>query len=266
MKIYNSGVAFGGVLVTRDGLILSPLDSLNTLSAPRVVFPDNQIFSGRVLATDAFSGLAFIKIDAGNLPVINQTPSREKVPSEKLLAIWPTEKPLEMAAQIAELVNRSAVAPSSSRIYELSRLNSYLTLNIALTPEKLGAVIADSNANMVGFVTQIGKDMAVLRSEDLELVINNFLDDQKIVWPNNKISYMVWAETQTKIAGLQKTYGILIKQGLGALRENDFVFALDGRELGNEEFQKLLLGKKPGDTVKLKVLRNNKEIDIDITL
>lgn len=255
-----------GVVFSSDGLIIIPSANLRTGLALTAVLA-NKNYKASVLATDPVHGIAFLKIQAIDLTVAKQGFARDTQIGEKLI--------VASAAETSEnaIIGSTSVSANSfpqsgiTKLYTLAEPNAYLYLDILLTLENLGAVVVNKDAAVVGFVAQIDGNLAVVRSEDFELSAENYLSDKTIAWPGLKIGYQIFGEAQSKLFGYSQKNGILIKTAVNPLRENDFVFAVDGEDLAPADgFQDKIFEKKPGDKVKLKLIRAGAEMEIEITL
>ncbi len=256
-----------GVIVTSDGVVVIPSSELRPDLSITAVLPNQEIRKAEFLTSDPLMGLTFFKISATDLPVIRQGFSRELAVGEKLLAIRVSENPDEPVIIPVTLIKKSGAFGSLVGVYDFGRLNTFLETDFKPASFDLGSVVVNKDGAVEGDVSQLGKDPVVLRSEDLMLAVANFLDDKKVVWPSFKISYAIFDESQTKLFSIPKKYGILIKQAVATLREGDFVYSVNDKELTPQEgFQDILLTKKPGDGIKFKLFRNSKELELEITL
>lgn len=256
-----------GLIVSSDGIIIVSADGLRPEQKATVILSDGSANTAQIAVSDAYTGLMFLKISRNDLPVINQVFTKNVGAGEKLISIRKRESASEAAVFPFTATERGITSPSLSQVYDFSKPPAFLNLSPAVTLNQLGAVILNKDAALAGFVTKIGKDIAVIRTEDLQLTVNNFLDDGKIIWPSAKISYMNISESQAGLLDLPKRIGVLIKQAAAPLAEGDFVTVIDGKELDfSESFQDRIFAKKPGEKVKLKVIRGGKEIEAELTL
>ncbi len=267
---FRLAAAVSGVVVTSDGIIAAPAAAnFRPEFEVTVVFSEgaSELFPAVVIGADELTGLAFLKIDRQDLPVAKQGFSAELQVGERALAVWTTAVPAEVATKPVTISSRSLPWPSLTTTYKLNDLNAMVRSDGFWELSQLGAVIVNKDAFLVGVLTQIDENFLILRSEDLKLALDNFLANQKVVWPQLRLSYRILGETETKLLGLPKKYGILIESGPVPLRENDFVFAVGSEDLDlNNSFQQKLLQAKPGEKLKLKLLRNGQEREVQITL
>lgn len=254
----SDGSAVSGMIVTNDGVAILPSAAFKGRQTVSITLSSGISHTARIVATDNLTAVTFVKIDTSDLPVISPGFSQERQVGETLLAIWTTELPGSVSALPVVLTTRSLVQPSPSKIYDLVNWNATVPIYPGPGFDKLGAVVADQNGSLVGFVTAIGKEAVVIRSEDLKLTINNFLDDQKITWPNLRLSYSIIVSPR---------FGALIKAGGAGLWPGDFIYNVAGQDLRLEEgLQQVFLSKKPGEKVKLKLIRDEQELEVEIIL
>jgi serine protease Do len=257
-----------GINVTSDGMIAVPVFDVSKDTQVTAVLPDNQIFPARVIGIDRLTGVAFLQVEKNDLSVLSQGFSQDLQVSEGLLAVWSPGSVSMPRARSTSLVSRSLVPPSLSQEYEFGSLNGFLDLDYTdWSSAQLGAAVVNRDGAIVGFVTRFDKETKVLRSEDLKMAIDNVLDDRKITWPALTISYRILGEEQTKLLNMPKKYGILVTAGSGKLLKNDFVYEIDGQALSvDNDFQQVLLRKKPGEIARFKLLRNGQEFNQDVRL
>ena len=221
-----------------------------------------------LVAADQFSGVSFLRIPAKDLPVTKPVLSRDVRAGERLLFLWTEESSQNPRIKPVVLAANPGADAAISAVYSFDKPNAFLKLDTnKLDAEVRGGVMVNRDAALAGFVAQREDELFILRSDDLKKITDNFLDDEKISWPSFPISYRILDGALAELFGLPKKYGILVGTGAGSLVTNDFVYAVDGKELNAEEgFQDIVLSKKPGDIVKLKLVRAGKDMEITYSL
>src|SRR3989344_1133045 len=265
VKIYERTNVLSGVIVTNDGLIVAPSAGLKSGAKLTVVSSNGTPLDGIVAFTDELSGLAFLKIQAKDLPVLNEARSVNKNPGEALFALS-LEESLNVSVRSVLLHTRSAAEPSISRVHDLFRFNAGLVLDPTLPSTAAGSVIVDKDGSLVGFVVN-GKDPQVIRTEDLKIALSKFLEsgDKQIIWPRLAVNYLIIAPSQARILELPAKHGVVLRQGTQILQAGGFIHQVDGRDISLEEgFEQMLFAKKPGEKVKFKLLRQGKQQEIEI--
>jgi serine protease Do len=257
-----------GIIAANDGLIVVPLGKTRPKASYAMAFSSNhEVLEAGLVATDEKMGLAFLKVEKQNLSVIKQGFSEELSVGERLVAVWTLDKPSEVAIKPVTLARKSSAIPSLLRLYDFDGLNASVSVEPSLEDGELGTVVVGSDGSLVGFLTQIDSEKQILRAEDLKLSLDHFLNDGRIIWPKLALSYQILGETETAFLGLPKKSGIMVVSAATPLRANDFIYSVDGTDLASGEgFQERILRKAPGEKVKLRLLRNQKDLEVEITL
>lgn len=256
------------VVVTSDGVIATSLSGLPEAgTAYTIVGADGQPKPATVLFTDRFTGLSFLKISASALPVMKQGFAADLEPGEKLLVAWAGENPGEPAAASATAVWPAVERPSLLSVYDMSLPSAPLPLDWQVTDAALGGVVVDRDAQLLGMAVSGPRGRFVLRAEDLKQLLEAFFAGtmaDRAAW---KGSYQVLGPAQAPLLGLGKPYGILLKSAFGALRENDFIFAVNGQPLPLPNgFQAFVLGLHRGDKATFGILRDGAEKQVEVEL
>ncbi len=258
-----------GVIATSDGVIVIPQIPVRPAERLAVVFSAaTEIWPAQILTSDDFTGLTFLKVKKQNLPVFKQGLAKDIPVGEKILAVWSPEDGQGLEMRSGTLAKRSNLSPSLFTTRDLGTLSSDLYTDWDLSTFGIGALAVNRDAAVIGVLTDQSGKRRFLRSEDLLLALNNFLDDQQIVWPTHlRATYKVLGVVETKFLGLPKNFGVLIDSAALPLRKNDFIYAINGRELGeNENWQQEILQKKAGEIMKLKLFRGERDIEVEVTL
>jgi len=259
--------AFTGVIVTKDGVIITPTALIEPGLLLTVVTASGDSFPAELLASDPLSGLSFLKIDTDGLPILGQGFSENIQEGERLIAIWSDEDGRNPISLRLDAVGPGTVRQSLVKVFSLDELNISLEVLWPGGESVPGAVLVNRVGELMGIETVIkGRSLAV-RGEDIKLLIDNFLDDGKIVWPSVRLDYQNFGPGQTKLFDLPKEYGVLLKSSFQELKQDDFVFAVNGTTLNEREgFQEALLSKPPGSKVNLKLIRDGEEKEVEIRL
>lgn len=260
--------AFSGVVVSTDGLVVVPVRKVLPNLLITVVTSSGEAFPAAVAARDSFTGLALLKIGGQNLNVIGQGFSRDLLIGDKLILLdlkGDADKP---RSSIVTVTAPALAEPSLIKSYNFQKPNTTLLTDFRPDESNLGSILANRDGALVGIITRVsGEELTVLRSEELQLFLDNYLDDGAVSWPQLALTYQVLGRAQSKLMGLPKDNGVLIKNNFGALREDDFVFAVNGTAITEKDgFQELLLAKPEGSEVKLKLIRDGEEKEVVIKL
>ena len=257
-----------GVIITNNGIIAVPSELIAGAKSVAIVLQDGTVYDPSIsAASDPFTGFSFLKINAVNLAAVSQGSSVNLPVGEPLLVIWPGENPAAPSLVPSLLSESAATNESLQRIYDLSHINLFLTTAEPFAVKSAGGIVANKDGTVVGFIGMSGGVAVGVRAEDMKLGINNYLANQKLSWPTLQLTYQILSPIQAEFLGFPKEDGILIKIAASPLKSGDLILAVDGRAVSHADgFQETLLSKKPGEKVKLKILRSGVEIEVEISL
>lgn len=256
-----------GLIVTSDGIIAAPTAGLAGENQFEVILTDGRIAPAEFVDSDNFSGLSFLKVALNDLPVIRQGFSEEALPAERVLCITSSSADRGTWSWSALVSTPSVPIPSLTKIYDFSSPNAFMHLDLSLDLEKLGCAVIDRDGALLGVASQIGREIVVLRAEDLKSSLDSFLQNSSAEAVKFAGSYNILSSSQAEFLQLPSRYGIWLHLAPAPLALGDFVYSVDGKELSDiDNFQRLLLQKKSGDVIKMRVVRSGQEREIEIKL
>lgn len=286
-----------GFIVSQDGLILTNKHVVLEEEADYTVFTnDGRKFSARVLAKDPFQDVAVIKIEQekevnnkGELVV-------EKFPMVKL----GNSDSLEIGQTVIAIGNALGEFRNTVSVGVISGLGRKITAAGGDFVETLEDVIQTDAAinkgnsggpllNLKGEVIGINTAMVVgAQSIGFAIPINKAKKDieqvkalGKIVYPFLGIRYVLVSEKVKEEYNLSVDYGALIVRGgpgepaiwpdsaaqQAGLREGDIVLEFNEEKITiDNSLAKIITKYNPGDKVVLRVLRDNEEFEVEVTL
>ena len=258
---------FGGVAVSNDGLILTPLANLKKGLLTTAVLGDGKAEDAVVLAEDPLTGLAILKINVEGVPVLREGFSENIKAGELLIAVRPEENPQLPVSMRVEAYRPGTVAPSIFETYTFAKLNAALSVAWPENSRVPGTILLNGEGELMGIDSVVSGEPLTVRGEDIKSLIGNYLDDFKVVWPALPIEYQVLGKQQTALFALPKDSGILVKSNYSALRVDDFVYEAGGVALSEREsFQEILLSKPVGSRVKLRLIRDGIDMEAEVDL
>jgi serine protease Do len=278
--------AGSGFIVSSDGLIVTNKHVVEDTKAEYVIITnDDEEYSVNVLARDPVQDIAILKIQS------NEQFKAIKLGSASSIQIGQTA--IAIGNALGELKNTVSVGVISGlgRTVTASGqdstevLEDIIQTDAAINPgnsggpllnlsgEVIGINTAASSGENIGFAIYI--DKAIRDIEQVKTI-------GKISYPFLGIRYVLIDEDIAKDKKLSVDYGALIMRGSNysdvaitpnspaekaGLKENDIVLELEGEKITkNNSLAKIILKYNPGDTVSLKILRNNLETIINVVL
>lgn len=278
---------FFSIISTPESVLLSD-DSKENLRFT-VQTSDGRKLEARLVATDKISNLAILKVEGGNLiPAPFGNAAELKTGS---LVIVP-----------ASCLSKSTSA-SFGPVAELRRDGSLL-LDVSVLPGTVGAPVLNQAGEVVGMVTgqtasamalrtfRMGKDNDAQAVQGMPQPVDLPVSGQAVALPAGQLqklaSQMIqYQKVARSFLGVypqnldedlkayhKVEYGVLITDmadggpaEIAGLKEGDVILFLDGQKMEMEkQFRDFLSEKKPGDIVKIEVLRNNRKRTFKVTL
>lgn len=278
-----------GFIVTSDGYILTNRHVVTDSSADyAVVLSDDRELPAKVLAKDPLNDLAVLKIDAGvgALPVLELGDSDQIQIGETVIAIGYalSEFRNTVTKGVISGVNRRVVAGDQRGSSEV--IQEAIQTDAAINPGNSGGPLLNLRGQVIGVNTAVSREGQLIGFaipiNVAKHAVESVIRDGKIVRPWLGVRYLVITERLAKQQQLPVTNGALVVRGStpsdlavvpgspadnGGVRENDIITALDGERIDEDHpLANRIARKKPGERVRLTVLRQGKQKQIEVTL
>ncbi len=298
VSILIEGVGGGtGFIVSEDGLILTNKHVVFDDDAEYTVFTNNgKKFSAKVLAKDPFQDLAIVKIDQENnvnengelvvnkFPVLTLGDSDNIERGQTVIAIG------NALAEFRNTVSSGLISGLGRRITAsggtyVETLDDVIQTDTAINKGNSGGPLLNLRGEVIGINTAIANNA---QSIGFSIPINyakrdieQIQETGKIVYPFIGVRYVLVNEEVKEERKLTVNYGVLIVEGdpwqpaitsgspaeQVGLEEGDIILSLDGKDITeNNSLVKILMRYRAGDEVTLKVLRDNQDMNIVLTL
>ncbi|MBU1203322.1 S1C family serine protease [Patescibacteria group bacterium] len=253
------------IVVTSDGWLMTTNQVVKNSQA-KVVLGD-RIYDIVDLKEDKFSGVVFIKIDGNLLSPVNFQFTDDAKVGETLFSNIDIPTSIDHAFYVSTLSSNHFI------------LNKYLStdsidyyLKIADSKASMGAPYFNMNGELLGLVYKIGEDSLLIPAEYLKQAIKNLLNGTERVIAGisyldmennsgfNRKGVLIYNPGQTAL-----TYNLPGQKA--GLKVNDQLVAVNNDIItSTRSLTSILQNYRPGDQVIIKVLRDNQEIDINLSL
>lgn len=138
-----------GVIVTKDGYILTNNHVVDDASEVKVTLNDGTVYTAKVVGKDPRSDVAVIKIDAHDLPAITFSDSSKAEVGDEVLAIG---NPFA----VGETVTRGIIsATGRSTSMDPRSYEDFLQTDAAINPGNSGGALVDAEGRLIGINTAI---------------------------------------------------------------------------------------------------------------
>lgn len=278
-----------GFLVSEDGLILTNKHVVSDKQAEYTVLTnDAKKYSAKVLALDPAQDLAIIKIsnaDGTKFTPLTLGDSSGIQIGQGVIAIGNAlgEFRNTVSVGIVSGLSRTISAFGSAGFSET--LEDIIQTDAAINPGNSGGPLLNLRGEVIGINTAVAQGA---QSIGFTIPINRAKRDIEQVKKTNKISYpflgvryiLVNSDVKEKY-NLSVDYGALVLKGdkgepavtsgsaaeKAGLKEKDLILETNGQKITQDNsMAKIISNYNPGDKITLKVLRDGKEINIDVVL
>lgn len=265
-----------GVIIREDGYIVTNNHVIDGASKIEVTLNSNQTYPATLVGTDPATDVALLKIDASGLPVIPFGDSDKLRLGEWVIAIGsPYDLRSTITAGIVSAKGRSM--PNYSGEF---KIESFIQTDAAVNPGNSGGALVDRAGNLVGINTAIisqtgsytGYSFAV-PSNIVKKIAYDLMDFGSV---KRAVLGIVMQPIDDKIAEelkLSSRNGVYINEvskssaaDKAGIKAGDVLVAIDSVKItGTSSVQEVVSRFSPGDTAAVTVLRDGKELDLEVT-
>ncbi|MGE5763744.1 MAG: S1C family serine protease [Mycobacterium leprae] len=266
-----------GVVYDSKGIIVTNEHVVRGARNVEVAFADGRRTPGRVRAADVLSDLALVQVDRGGL---TKAQFQEKLPVVGELAVAigsPLGLEETVTAGIISGVNRSV----SGSTRQGTPLIDLIQTDAAISPGNSGGALVNENADVVGLNEAYLPPGTGAVSIGFAIPAGTVVDVARQLLEKGRAEHaylgVQLGEVTPQVAeslGLSAARGALVLDVINGgpadragLRPGDVVVAVDGAAVDTvEELQGALRRHRPGDRLTLRVVRDRKERDVQVTL
>ncbi len=264
-----------GVIISTDGYILTNHHVIDGAEQIKIDLNDNRTLDAKVVGSDPPSDLAVLKIDANNLPVLALGDSDKVRVGDVVLAIG---NPLGIGQTVT-----MGIISAKGRQTGLSSgsFEDFLQTDAPINQGNSGGALVSTNSELIGINSQILSPSGGSIGIGFAIPSNMARTISETLVKNGKVRrgqlgiVVVRANTEAaKDLGVRVNNGAVVAQvqpGSAAdragLKKGDVITGFNGTDISEPNvFRNLVASTAPGSPVKLKVLRDGSEIELNATL
>jgi len=137
-----------GVIVTKDGYILTNNHVVDGASVVKVTLTDGREFTAKVIGRDPKTDVAVVKIDADNLPVVPMADSSDIKVGDVVLAVG---NPFG----VGQTVTQGIISAKDRGDMGIEDYEDFIQTDAAINPGNSGGALVDIDGRLVGINTAI---------------------------------------------------------------------------------------------------------------
>ena len=260
-----------GFIISADGLILTNHHVVEGADEIKVRLTDNREFTGKVLGSDAKTDIAVVKIDAKDLPYLTMGNSDELKVGEWVAAIG---SPFGLDNTVT-----SGIVSAKSRKLPSDQYVPFIQTDVAVNPGNSGGPLFNMKGEVVGINSQIFSTSGGFMGLSFAIPSNLAMQIKDQLVKNGKVTrgrigVVIQSVTQdlAESFGMKTPKGAIVSQvekdgpaAKAGLQEGDIIPAVNGRAIDDSVDMPVIIGSMaPGSIAKLSIIRNNKDMTLDV--
>jgi Do/DeqQ family serine protease len=261
-----------GVIFNDQGYILTNYHVISGADAIQVFLRDGRSAPAKVIGSDPETDLAVLKIDLKNLPVITLGHSERVRVGDVVLAIG-------NPYGVGQTVTMGIVSATGRTALGINTFESFIQTDAAINPGNSGGALVDAYGNLIGINTAIFSQSG--GSVGIGFAIPTSLAKgvmEQIIQYGRPLRGWLGIEAQTLTPELLEAFGLkkgteglvittLYRNGpahKAGVEPGDVLVAIDGQKATDaREVLLMISAHKPGDHIKLDLLRDGKKLTVD---
>ncbi len=266
-----------GVIISTDGYIITNNHVIEDAQKIKVILNDKREFEAKLVGTDPSTDIALLKVDGKDLPILTYGDSNSLKLGEWVLAVG---NPFNLTSTVT-----AGIVSARSRNLGINEdqlsIESFIQTDAAVNPGNSGGALVNQQGNLVGINTAIASRTGSYTGYSFAVpvtIVKKVVGDLK-----------EYGEVQRALLGvnigdvdaerakelkLDKVEGVYIggvpengaaKQA--GIKEGDVIIQVEGEPIKNTaELQEKISQYRPGDAVKVVVIRNSEKKQFTVTL
>ncbi len=265
-----------GVIISPDGYIVTNNHVVEGATDIRVTMHNKEVYAAKLIGTDPLTDLAVIKINGSDFPSIPWGNSASLRPGQTVLAFGnPFGLQFTVTRGIVSALNRPN--PDNDR----RKPGEFIQTDAAINPGNSGGALVNARGELIGINTFLisgsgsfaGMGFAI-PTQIVEPTVTTLIRDGKVTHGYIGIQIADVTPDNAKFFHLNKAVGALVSDvtadapgSKAGLKTGDVITELDGKEITDAGQLQMLVGqKRPGETIHLEVIRDDKPTTVAVTL
>ena len=282
--------AGSGVIISTDGYIITNNHVIDGADELEVTLNDNRKFPAKIIGADPTTDIALIKIEATDLPTIPFGDSEKLKVGEWVLAVG---NPFNLNSTVtAGIVSAKA---RSLGVYN-GGIESFIQTDAAINQGNSGGALVNAKGELVGINSVLSSPTGAYAGYGFAIptsIMTKVIADLKqygtvqralLGIRGGSIGSSLMDDRQpidksgTTLADKAKELGVvegvwvseIVENGSASgadIKVDDVIIGLDNKKVSNmADLQEAIAKHRPGDKVKVKLIRDKKEKTVEVTL
>jgi len=262
-----------GVIISKDGYIVTNNHVVENADEITITIADNpKEYNARVIGKDPDSDLAVIKIEGNNFNAVKFGHSDSLQVGDLIFAIG---NPFG----IGTTVTQGIISALNKDHVGINRYENFIQTDASINPGNSGGALVDSRGVLIGInsaiISKSGGNNGIGFAIPIDMVKNvvkKLISDGKVTRGYLGVVIDDLKQNLTKI--YNHTQGALILDvasdtpaAKAGLKRGDLIYGINNKQIKNrKDLQNVIASFKPSETITLKLERDKKDIELNITL
>ena len=271
-----------GVIISGDGYIVTNNHVIDNAADIQVTTNDNRTYTAKLIGADPGTDMALLKIDEKDLPAITLGNSDDLQIGEWVLAVGnPFNLTSTVTAGIVSAKARNINIMHYDPTDQVFPLESFIQTDAAVNPGNSGGALVNGRGELVGINTAIASTTGAYSGYSFAVPVSivkkvtaDLLEYGAVQRAYIGVNISNIDEKLLDDKDLSTTSGAYVRGLLdggaaqdAGIKEGDIITGVEDRPVKNVTQLQEQIGKyRPGDKVKLSLLRQNKSEDVNVTL
>jgi serine protease Do len=276
LEFFQQGTG-SGIIISKKGYILTNYHVIENATSFNVTLYDKREFKGKLIGGDPNTDIALLKIENDDLPTAFIGNSDSVKIGEWVMAVG---SPLNFSSTITAGII-SALGRDIRIINRQYGVENFIQTDAVINPGNSGGALVNLNGEVIGINTAIATRTGLYQGYGFAIpsnlakkIVNDLLRFGEVHRGLLGVSITNVDSRVAKGVGLPKPMGVLV-QGLqedmpaekAGIKVGDVILSVNGEEVVSvNDLQIKIASKNPGQEVKLKVWRNNRELTYYVRL
>lgn len=266
-----------GVILSKDGFIVTNNHVIENAQKIKVILNDKREYDARLVGTDPSTDIALLKIEEDNLEYLTYGNSDELKLGEWVLAVG---NPFNLTSTVTAGIVSARSRNLGINTDQLS-IESFIQTDAAVNPGNSGGALVNQQGKLVGINAAIASQTGSYTGYSFAVpvsIVKKVVNDLKEFGEVQRALLGVKiGDVNAEIAEelkLDKVEGIYVGSATdngaakeAGIKEGDVIINVGGDKVRNSaELQEKISQYRPGDDVKIIVLRNEEKKQFTVTL
>jgi serine protease Do len=273
-KGHRQSALGSGVIVQREGLILTNNHVIKGADEIKVILSDKREFQGRVIGTDPKTDLAVIKIDSDNLPVIGLGDSDKLRAGEIVLAIG---NPFGLN----QTVTTGIVSATGRANVGIADYEDFIQTDAPINPGNSGGALVNIKGELIGINTAIFSTTGgyqgigfAIPSNMAKAVMESLIKNGKVVRGWLGVTIQTLTPELSKQFSLKDEKGVLVADvtedspaDKAGIQRGDIIVEFSAKEVEDgRNLRNMVAGTVPNTQVKVKLIRDGNPKTVEVMI